>query len=207
MGLGESRLRIPGGGTQGFHVVTVVEGSPGHRAGLEAYFDFIVSINGIRLNTDTDKFKVVVHENLNKSVELVIYNSKTHLVRQISLTPQEKWGGEVWSALATIPITVRFSPRVSSVSRFNSVISTKLVNAFGMCSMFNRIHPLLSLVYVGIRIISLEVILQCLTRKISTHSSIRINVVQWNSTCTIVPLTEYVKWPWHRISPGVVKVV
>ena len=27
MGLGESRLQIPGGGTQGFHVLSVVEGS------------------------------------------------------------------------------------------------------------------------------------------------------------------------------------
>ena len=27
----------------------VLENSPAHRAGLEAYFDFIVSIDGIRL--------------------------------------------------------------------------------------------------------------------------------------------------------------
>ena len=106
MGLGESRLRIPGGGTQGFHVLTVVEGSPGHRAGLEAYFDFIVSIDGIRLNTDTDKFKVVVNENVNKSVELTIYNSKTHSIRQVSLIPQEKWGGEVCSLLKSLPTIV-----------------------------------------------------------------------------------------------------
>jgi S1-C subfamily serine protease len=95
MGLGESRLQIPGGGTQGFHVLSVIEGSPGHRAGLEAYFDFIVTINGIRLKTDTDQFKVIVNEHVNKSVELTIYNSKTHSVRQVSLIPHDKWGGEV----------------------------------------------------------------------------------------------------------------
>ena len=53
-----------------------------------------------------DKFKVVVNENVNKSVELTIYNSKTHSVRQVSLVPQEKWGGEVWSVLKRLSIIV-----------------------------------------------------------------------------------------------------
>jgi len=32
-----------------FFDIQVQENSPGHRAGLEAYFDYIVSIEGIRL--------------------------------------------------------------------------------------------------------------------------------------------------------------
>ena len=40
---------IPGGGTEGYHVLKVQENSPGYIAGLEPYFDFIVAINGERL--------------------------------------------------------------------------------------------------------------------------------------------------------------
>ncbi|KAA3678670.1 uncharacterized protein DEA37_0009956 [Paragonimus westermani] len=46
---GAASYPVPGGGTSGYHVLRVQEGSPGHKAGLEAFFDFIVSINNTRL--------------------------------------------------------------------------------------------------------------------------------------------------------------
>ena len=95
MGLGGSNLNIPGGGCEGFHVLRVQDGSPGHKAGLEPYFDFIVSINGIRLDADNDKFKEVLKGNVNKSVELLVYNSKIQDVRKLPLIPHENWGGQV----------------------------------------------------------------------------------------------------------------
>lgn len=95
MGIGSSSLNIPGGGTEGFHVLRVQEGSPGHKAGLEPYFDFIININGVRLDTDNDKFKEILKENINKPVELLVYNSKTQAVRQLPLIPHENWGGQV----------------------------------------------------------------------------------------------------------------
>jgi S1-C subfamily serine protease len=95
MGLVGSNLNIPGGGTEGFHVLRVQEGSPGHKAGLEPYFDFIVSIKGVRLDTDNDKFKEILKENINKSVELLVFNSKTQAVRTLPLVPHENWGGQV----------------------------------------------------------------------------------------------------------------
>ena len=95
MGLSGSSLAIPGGGSEGFHVLRVQDGSPGHKAGLEPYFDFIVSINGIRLDTDNDTFKAVLKENVNRPVELLVYNSKTQDVRKLPLTPHENWGGQV----------------------------------------------------------------------------------------------------------------
>lgn len=49
MGVGGSSLNIPGGGTDGYHVLRVHDNSPGFKAGLEAFFDFIVAINGVRL--------------------------------------------------------------------------------------------------------------------------------------------------------------
>ena len=68
--MGGSQSQIPGGGSYGYHVLKVlmykhscfycqlvyftqvIENSPGYEAGLEAYFDFIVSINDIRMVSD-----------------------------------------------------------------------------------------------------------------------------------------------------------
>ena len=95
MGLGDSHLNIPGGGNDGFHVLRVQHGSPGHQAGLEPCFDFIVCINGVRLDTDDDKLKELLHANINRHVELLVYNCKTQTVRKLPLTPHEQWGGKV----------------------------------------------------------------------------------------------------------------
>lgn len=95
MGLNSSSIDIPGGGSEGFHVLRVQDGSPGFKAGFEPNFDFIISINGIRLDTDNDKFKEILKDNVNKQVELHVYNSKTRAVRQVPLTPHENWGGQV----------------------------------------------------------------------------------------------------------------
>ncbi|CAF0853820.1 unnamed protein product [Adineta ricciae] len=103
MGLGGSNLKIPGGGSEGYHVLRVQDGSPGHKAGLEAYFDFIVSINGIRLDTDNDRFKECLKENMGKPVELLVYSSKTQTVRQLTLIPHENWGGQ-----GSLGLSIRF---------------------------------------------------------------------------------------------------
>lgn len=95
MGIGGSHLQIPGGGTEGFHVLAVAKGSPGHRADFEPFFDFIISINNIRLDKDDDRFRNILKENVDKPVDLIVYNSKTQTVRQLTLTPTEKWGGQV----------------------------------------------------------------------------------------------------------------
>ncbi len=49
MGANASTLEIPGGGTDGYQVIKVQDNSPGQHAGLEAFFDFIVAVNGQRL--------------------------------------------------------------------------------------------------------------------------------------------------------------
>nr|CAD7568713.1 unnamed protein product [Timema californicum] len=46
---GSHSVEIPGGGTEGYHVLRVQDGSPGQKAGLEAFFDFIVAIENTRL--------------------------------------------------------------------------------------------------------------------------------------------------------------
>lgn len=41
-------------------MLQVLENSPAHRAGLEAYFDFIVSIDGIRLVSERLYYFVII---------------------------------------------------------------------------------------------------------------------------------------------------
>jgi hypothetical protein len=48
MGQGSS-VQIPGGGTEGYHVLRVQDNSPGQKAGLEPYFDYILTIGDVRL--------------------------------------------------------------------------------------------------------------------------------------------------------------
>ncbi|THD23299.1 Golgi reassembly-stacking protein 2 [Fasciola hepatica] len=91
---GASSSPVPGGGTSGYHVLRVQEGSPGHKAGLQAFFDFIVSINDTRLEEDNDTIKQLLQNNKDKPVRLTVYSSKTQQCREVVLTPNTNWGGQ-----------------------------------------------------------------------------------------------------------------
>ena len=76
---GSQSIEVPGGGTEGYHVLRVQDNSPGSRAGLEAFFDFIVAIGKTRLNQDNDTLKDLLKINVEKElkpkqVKLMGYN-------------------------------------------------------------------------------------------------------------------------------------
>ncbi len=73
-------MEVPGGGTEGYHVLRVQENSPGSRAGLEAFFDFIVAIGNTRLDQDNDTLKDLLKANLEKEISMTVYSSKTQTV-------------------------------------------------------------------------------------------------------------------------------
>ena len=79
MGAGQS-VEVPGGGTEGYHVLRVQDNSPGHKAGLEAFFDFIVCIGKTRLNQDNDTLKDLLKVNVEKEISMTVYSSKTRTV-------------------------------------------------------------------------------------------------------------------------------
>ncbi|CAL8106596.1 unnamed protein product [Calicophoron daubneyi] len=91
---GTASTPVPGGGTSGYHVLRVQEGSPGHEAGLEAFFDFIISIGNTRLEEDNDTIKELLQNHKDKPVQLVVYSSKTQSCREVVLTPNSNWGGQ-----------------------------------------------------------------------------------------------------------------
>ena len=77
---GSQSIEVPGGGTEGYHVLRVQDNSPGSRAGLEAFFDFIVAIGKTRLNQDNDTLKDLLKVNVEKEINMTVYSSKTRMV-------------------------------------------------------------------------------------------------------------------------------
>ncbi|XP_041117833.1 Golgi reassembly-stacking protein 2-like isoform X2 [Polyodon spathula] len=100
---GSQSFEIPGGGSEGYHVLRVQENSPGHRAGLEPFFDFIVSINNTRLNKDNDTLKDLLKANVEKPVKMLVYSSKTLELRETTVTPSNMWGGQ-----GLLGVSIRF---------------------------------------------------------------------------------------------------
>ena len=95
----------------------VQDNSPGQAAGLETFFDYIVAIGNTRLvryyfldflyeifqDKDNDQLKELLRQNVEKPVELTVYNSKTQTVRQTQITPSEHWGGQ-----GLLGVSIRF---------------------------------------------------------------------------------------------------
>ncbi|CAG9826213.1 unnamed protein product [Diabrotica balteata] len=93
MGNSES-VDVPGGGTDGYHVLKVQENSPASIAGLQPFFDFIISINGTRLDRENDTLRTILKNGLGKQLPLTIYSYKTQSVRTVTVVPSDTWGGQ-----------------------------------------------------------------------------------------------------------------
>ncbi|RXM99026.1 Golgi reassembly-stacking protein 1 [Acipenser ruthenus] len=93
MGLTQS-TDVPEGGTDGYHVHGVQEGSPAERAGLEPFFDFIVAIGHTRLNKENDTLKDLLKANVEKPVKLEVYSIKALKMRELEVVPSNMWGGQ-----------------------------------------------------------------------------------------------------------------
>ncbi|XP_004419588.1 PREDICTED: Golgi reassembly-stacking protein 1 [Ceratotherium simum simum] len=93
MGLGASAEQ-PAGGAEGFHLHGVQENSPAQQAGLEPYFDFIITIGHSRLNKENDTLKALLKANVEKPVKLEVFSMKTMKVREVEVVPSNMWGGQ-----------------------------------------------------------------------------------------------------------------
>jgi len=100
---GTASVEVPGGGTEGYHVLRVQDGSPGQRAGLEAFFDFVVAIGNTRLDQDNDTLKHLLKANVEKEISMTVYSSKSQTVREVFITPSTLWGGQ-----GLLGVSIRF---------------------------------------------------------------------------------------------------
>lgn len=78
-------------------------GSPAEAVGLEAFFDFVIAIENIRLDQDNDTLKELLKKNINKPIRVTVYSSKTQNVREVVLTPSDSWGGQ-----GLLGVSIRF---------------------------------------------------------------------------------------------------
>ncbi|KAG9286008.1 hypothetical protein G9A89_022684 [Geosiphon pyriformis] len=101
------------GGTQstgkghGYHVLRVQENSPAHLAGVEPFFDYILGINGMSL--DSAESRVLQEQlaaNVNKEVIIAIYSTKEQELREIPLIPNRNWTSNPADGL--IGLSIRF---------------------------------------------------------------------------------------------------
>ncbi|XP_028833289.1 Golgi reassembly-stacking protein 1a [Denticeps clupeoides] len=82
------------GGTFGYHVHGIQQNSPAENAGLEPFFDFIISIGNNRLNQENDMLKDLLKANVEKSVKLEVYSTKSMKIRELEVVPSNMWGGQ-----------------------------------------------------------------------------------------------------------------
>ncbi|XP_057680578.1 Golgi reassembly-stacking protein 1-like isoform X1 [Corythoichthys intestinalis] len=94
MGLVQGSFLSDGEATSGYHVNGIQDGSPAFKAGLEPYFDFIISIGNTRLSKEGNLLKDLLKANVEKSVTLQVYSSKTQRMRELEVTPGNMWGGQ-----------------------------------------------------------------------------------------------------------------
>ncbi|KAM3866085.1 Golgi reassembly-stacking protein 1-like [Diretmus argenteus] len=93
MGLSQSSDASEGG-THGYHVHGVQENSPAEKAGLEPFFDFILSLNNNRLNQENDLLKELLKANMEMAVKMEVFSTKTTRVRELEVVPSNMWGGQ-----------------------------------------------------------------------------------------------------------------
>ncbi|KAF9583525.1 Golgi reassembly-stacking protein 1 [Lunasporangiospora selenospora] len=76
----------------GYHVLGVKEGSPGQLAGLCPFFDYIVAVNDIRLNTESTVLREQMEACEDKVMVLDIYSTRDRTARRVDMTPSRRWG-------------------------------------------------------------------------------------------------------------------
>ncbi|XP_077480920.1 Golgi reassembly-stacking protein 1-like isoform X2 [Stigmatopora argus] len=81
----------------------IQDGSPAFKAGLEPYFDFIISIGNTRLSKEGNLLKDLLKANVEKPVKIQVYSSKMQRMRELEVTPGNMWGGQ-----GLLGATVRF---------------------------------------------------------------------------------------------------
>lgn len=93
MGLSQSS-EVSEGGTYGYHVHAVQPNSPAESAGLQPFFDFILSLDYKRLNEENELLKELLKANMEKAVKMEVYSTKTTRVRELEVVPSNMWGGQ-----------------------------------------------------------------------------------------------------------------
>lgn len=55
------------------------------------------------MDQDNDTLKEQLRKNVNKTVKMTVYSSKTQSIREVSITPSSAWGGQ-----GLLGVSIRF---------------------------------------------------------------------------------------------------
>lgn len=118
--------------TLGYRVLGVQPNSPASRAGLVSFFDFLVGVNGQLLFDNGEHsdpageyfedldFISVVKDNLDKEIELLVWNIKNKTQRFITLTPSSNWDGT-----GLLGVTIRMDDYMTAEENLLRVVSVQ----------------------------------------------------------------------------------
>ncbi|KAF8574892.1 hypothetical protein K439DRAFT_1407335 [Ramaria rubella] len=95
MGAGQSQPtdRQP---SRGLHILRVTPGSPASHTDLEAFFDFVVGLEGNPFSSDIDASELerIVESNEDTPLNLLVWSSKTQQTRLVAVTPSRVWSSQ-----------------------------------------------------------------------------------------------------------------
>lgn len=74
-------------------VLRVYPNSPGSRAGLKAYFDFIVAIGNTRFNKENGSLREILKASVDQKLKMIVYNTRAKKSREVEIIPSTSWGG------------------------------------------------------------------------------------------------------------------
>lgn len=117
--------------TRQYIISQVQDGSPGQKAKLEPFFDFIVAIENTRLDQDNDTLKELLKANIDKTIKMLIYSSKTQSVREVMITPNANWGGQ-----GLLGVSIKFcSFEGANENVWHILVCTLSINYIILCIM------------------------------------------------------------------------
>lgn len=93
MGAAQSGGVEIGGSSMGYQVLRVYPDSPGSKAGLKAYFDFIVAIGNTRFNNEDGSLREILKASVDQKIKMTVYNTRNKMVREVDIVPTTSWGG------------------------------------------------------------------------------------------------------------------
>lgn len=93
MGANQSSGIEIGGSSMGYQVLRVYPNGPGSRAGLKAYFDFIIGIGQARFNRESGSLREILKASVDQKLKMSVFNTRTKQVREVEIVPSLNWGG------------------------------------------------------------------------------------------------------------------
>lgn len=108
------------GDCYGYRVLGIQEKSPASNVGFVSFFDFIVAANGIRLDQRDSTFLELIGNNEDRPMLLSVYNVKSTVTRELSLTPSNDWPGK-----GLLGVTIRFDSYDGAEDEVIHILETK----------------------------------------------------------------------------------